>query len=149
MPPLTYGRAAATSEGRARLEAPEQPLVDERDAPGEDRQVPVVHADAHLGAGGVAGEPLSVADRDEAVVAPVEDERGHGDRVDREAERAQEGEVVVHPAVDAGAEHRGHARQPELAEALPERLDVGAAEQRPELLRLLGTRAAEHRLRLL
>src|SRR5581483_1978213 len=105
----------------------QEPGVDGGDRPLVERQVPVVARDLELGARNRGREPVGVLDRHEAVLLPVADEDGHGDRAEVEAPGPDEGEIVVEPPLDAA----GRGVQV-LGEAPGQDLAVGACEQRAE-----------------
>src|SRR6476646_9130412 len=84
-------------------------------------------------------EPAAVRDRNEDVLDAVEEQDGDSDLREVESPRADEGEVVVEPAVDPSAQRLGER----LAEEVPQLREdrpVGSGEQRFEAAVL----AAEH-----
>ena len=98
----------------------------------DQRQVPVGVVDSRLVAGYVCGEPLTVAARDETVVAALEDEHRAADRAEVEAPVRDEREVVVDPAVAGRLEPVVVGLANPLGEDAGEDGLVGCAEERCE-----------------
>src|SRR6185295_8235119 len=79
-------------------------VEDHRERIDDQGQMPVVVEEVRAGTRNVAGEPLAVAVRDHAVVGPLPDMDRAPDRVELEAPRADDPEVVIEPDEVALAE---------------------------------------------
>jgi hypothetical protein len=81
------------------------------------------------GARQVGGQPLTVCERDHQVLAALPEVGGDRDRVEVEAPRAGERQVVVEPTVDADRHRLAELAGQEVAELAGERLPVDRRKQ--------------------
>src|SRR6185369_1328795 len=92
----------------------QQPSVDVRDGT-KRAEVPVLVAETGGNTRNPAAQPLPVVERDHEVLAAVDDQDRYPDLSRLESPVADEGEVVVDPAVDGAGDATGHPAEQELA----------------------------------